>query len=261
VIARHLHETVCGSTRPFVQVNCGSIPETLFESEMFGYERGAFTGALQGGKKGLIESAAGGTLFLDEVGEIPLQCQAKLLKFLEDGSVQRVGGATSRRVDVRILAATNRNLETMIGAGLFRRDLFHRLKVLTIDVPPLREQPELIEPLIAKLLDRVNDEACRARLATYAYPGNVRELANILERLSVVCDSIATVSDMEEGAGPETIGQVIDDTMPLKVRVRAYEHGLIDEAVRRHGSKRKAARALGVDIGTVVRKTQAGRRS
>ncbi|MGY8997920.1 MAG: sigma 54-interacting transcriptional regulator, partial [Alphaproteobacteria bacterium] len=199
-----------------------------------------------------------------------LQCQAKLLKFLEDGSVQRVGCATSRRVDVRILAATNRNLETMIGAGLFRRDLFHRLKVLTIDVPPLREQPELIEPLIAKLLDRVNvgrspvlelDEACRARLATYAYPGNVRELANILERLSVVCDSIATVSDMEEGAGPETIGQVIDDTMPLKVRVRAYEHGLIDEAVRRHGSKRKAARALGVDIGTVVRKTQAGRRS
>ncbi len=268
--ARYLHETVCGAGRPFVQVNCGSIPEGLFESKMFGYERGSFTGALQGSKKGLIESAAGDTLFLDEVGEIPLQYQAKLLKFLEDGSVQRVGGAASRRVDVRIVAATNRSPDVMVAECSFRRDLFHHLKVLTIDVPPLQEQPELIEPLIDRFLSRVNDgcmptpvlgEACRAPLLAYAYPGNIRELANIIERLSVVCDGLATDLDLEGENADDGTGTKVGEDMPLKERVRAYEFGLIDEAVRRHGSKRKAARALGVDIGTVVRKIQNGRRA
>jgi len=267
-VARYLHEAVCGSGRPLINVNCGSIPETLFESEMFGYERGAFTGALQGGKKGLIEAAGGGTLFLDEIGEIPLASQAKLLKFLEDGTVQRIGGAAPRRIDVRVIAATNRDLDAMIGEGTFRRDLFHRLKVVAIDIPPLRAQPDLIEPLIERFLDRINGDRtpalklepeCRERLLAHRYPGNVRELANILERLSVVCDGVARVSDLEPDVSdpastPDASGA------GLKDRVRAFENDLIDDAVRRFGSKRAAARALGVDIGTVVRKTQRGRR-
>ena len=204
-IARHIHQAALGQGHPFVHVNCGSIPESLFESELFGYERGAFTGALQGGKKGLIETAGGGTLFLDEIGEIPLVSQAKLLKFLEDGTVQRLGAAAQRRVDVRVVAATNRDLSAMVAEGGFRRDLYHRLKVMTIDVPPLRSQPAMIAPLLDLLLARVNrdrspaltlDPACRARLLSHGFPGNVRELAHVVERLAVVADGVATLEDL-----------------------------------------------------------------
>ena len=270
-IARHIHQAALGQNHPFVHVNCGSIPESLFESELFGYERGAFTGALQGGKKGLIETAGGGTLFLDEIGEIPLVSQAKLLKFLEDGTVQRLGAASQRRVDVRVVAATNRDLSAMVADGGFRRDLYHRLKVVTIDVPPLRRQPAMIAPLLDAMLARANrerspaltlDAACRARLLAHDFPGNVRELAHVVERLAVVADAVATLEDL--AGDPEFATPV--PTPPegaeggLRAQVQAFEDGLIDEAVRTLGSKRAAARALGVDIGTVVRKTQRRRR-
>jgi len=243
----------------------------LFESEMFGYERGAFTGALQGGKKGLIETAGGGTLFLDEIGEIPLVSQAKLLKFLEDGTVQRIGAAAQRRVDVRVVAATNRELTAMVAEGSFRRDLYHRLKVVTITVPPLRQQRDQIGPLLDLMLARTNagrtpalalDAACRARLLAHDFPGNVRELAHVIERLGVVADAVAGLDDL---AGDPDFAVPVDavsraDEGGLKAQVQAFEDGLIDEAVRTLGSKRAAARALGVDIGTVVRKTQRRRR-
>jgi PAS domain S-box-containing protein len=279
-IAKHLHGLVCGDSRPFIHVNCGSIPESLFESEMFGYERGSFTGALQGGKKGLIENAGGGTLFLDEVGEIPLISQAKLLKFLEDGTVQRIGAAAGKRVDVRVIAATNRDLDLMVEEGRFRRDLYFRLNVIALDVPPLRGRGDLIAALIDLFLARANErrtpplalsEACRARLLEHDYPGNVRELANIVEHLSVVADGEAGPEDLppslmahvgadfvrpaRAGAAPSGFPHI-----SLKDEVRAYETELIGEAIRILGSKRKAAQALGVDIGTVVRKTRGGGR-
>jgi PAS domain S-box-containing protein len=278
-IAKHLHALVCGDARPFVQVNCGSIPESLFESEMFGYERGSFTGALQGGKKGLIENAGGGTLFLDEVGEIPLISQAKLLKFLEDGTVQRIGAATGKRVDVRVIAATNRDLDLMVEEGRFRRDLFFRLNVIALDVPPLRGRRELIEALIDLYVERANARRtppltlardCRERLLEHDYPGNIRELANIVEHLSVVADGEAGAADLPpsvaERAAPAFVGGSGSESphgfpnISLKDEVRAYEAQLIGEAIRLLGSKRKAAQALGVDIGTVVRKTQRGAR-
>lgn len=275
-IAKHLHALVCGPTRPFVHVNCGSIPESLFESEMFGYERGSFTGALQGGKKGLIENAGGGTLFLDEVGEIPLISQAKLLKFLEDGTVQRIGASSAKRIDVRVIAATNRDLDLMVEEGRFRRDLYFRLKVIALDVPPLRGCHDLIDGLLDILVARVNRQRtpplrlaadCRDVLMDYDYPGNIRELANIVEHLSVVADAEATADDLPPSVTDRSVAAFVDQTragaaplgfpnISLKDEVRAYETQLIGQAIRALGSKRKAARALGVDIGTVVRKTQ-----
>jgi transcriptional regulator with PAS, ATPase and Fis domain len=267
-IARHLHAYVAPSTAPFVHVNCGSIPDTLFESEMFGYERGAFTGALSSGKKGLIEAANGGTLFLDEVGEIPLAMQAKLLKFLETGSVQRVGGSTEQVVKVRIIAATNRDLEAMVKEGGFRRDLYYRLAVVPLSVRSLSQSPELIRELIDHFVNAVNQRrdvplrltaACEARLMAYSYPGNIRELQNIVQQLSVVAADVADTRHLPDAVllQSQPPGSTVRDGGDLKVQVKAFERQLIEEAIGRLGSKRKAAEALGVDIGTIVRKTQA----
>ena len=292
-VAKHLYDQVMAPGTPFVHVNCGSIPETLFESEMFGYERGAFTGALQRGKPGLIESANGGVLFLDEVGEIPLTCQAKLLKFLEDGVLQRVGATSSSRVRVQVIAATNRDLEEMIAAGQFRRDLFYRLTTVTLRLPPLREYrsviPELIELFLRRLERRrgaplILSEGCLRRLKEYDYPGNIREMQNILEHLAVVSDTTAgeeqlpaAVLKHERRIPAHSVGGVFgqefaacgcafdrtersgDEGLPrlvLREQVRRYEISLIHDAIQRLGSKRKAAAALGVDIATIVRKSK-----
>ena len=279
-LARLLHRRSGSATRPFVRVNCGAIPDTLFESEMFGYERGAFTGASAKGKKGLIEAAEGGILFLDEVGEIPLHCQAKILQMLEDGVIQRVGATVSQRIHVQIIAATNRDLLALVEEGRFRRDLYYRLNVVTLVLPPLRERRELIMPLLDRFLAKVNqrrdkpltlDPNCRCRLREYAYPGNIRELQNIVEYLGVVCDRVATeaslpfdrirqaaeVSGLDAVRMPEMPG---DGHFPaglnLREAVRNYESSLIDAAIQKSGSKRKAAELLGVDIATVVRKSK-----
>jgi transcriptional regulator with PAS, ATPase and Fis domain len=234
---------------------------------MFGYERGAFTGALSGGKKGLIEAADAGTLFLDEVGEIPLAMQAKLLKFLETGSVQRVGGSAEKSVKVRIIAATNRKLEEMVRAGHFRRDLYYRLAVVPLHVRSLSESPELIGELIDHFVAGVNlqrdqplaiSDECRKHLMAYSYPGNIRELQNIIQQISVVATARADAIHLPEPVLMRHAAQPgrLDDGGTLKSRVRAYERQLIEAAIGRLGSKSKAAEALGVDIGTIVRKTQ-----
>lgn len=279
-LTRLLHRRSGAADRPFVHVNCGSIPDTLFESEMFGYERGSFTGASSRGKKGLIEAADGGTLFLDEVGEIPLHCQAKMLQMLEEGVVQRVGATAPRRLRLQVVAATNRDLRTLVDEGSFRRDLYYRLSVVTLVLPPLRERRELIQPLLDRFLSEVNqrrsaplviDPACRRRLQDYAFPGNVRELQNIVEHLAVVCDRVAGEADLprEQMDFPEaavaasavsreaTLQPDFSAGFDLRDAVRQYESSLIEAAILKTGSKRKAAELLSVDIATVVRKSRA----
>ncbi|MED5609972.1 MULTISPECIES: sigma-54 interaction domain-containing protein [Pseudomonas] len=271
-IARHIHRAAGWGDRPFVDVNCASIPETLFESEMFGYERGAFTGALQQGKRGYIESAAGGTLFLDEIGEIPLQVQAKLLKFLDDGTIQPVGSPLSKKVQVQVIAATNKDLKALVAAGLFRADLYYRLAVLPVDIPPLRAHRDDLPVLMDILLARINRDrqpplrlatACRQRLLGYDFPGNIRELVNIFERLAVLADDVAE----EQHLPPELLGTAApageaeplpfaSADEPLKAQVQRFERQVILQAVRLCGSKRKAAQHLGIDVGTLIRKQQ-----
>ncbi len=270
-IAKHLHEYINLGASPFVHVNCGSIPDTLFESEMFGYERGAFTGALEKGKTGYIESADGGTLFLDEVGEIPLIVQAKLLKTLDSGTVQRVGGTDERNVKVRIVSATNRDIKNMVKSGQFRRDLYFRLAVISLHVRPLRESPELIDDMMDHFLTAINKRrstplslsaSCRKQLKTYSFPGNIRELHNIIQQLSVMTETTADVEDLHEQMfleghlAPAHEAEEETEGVRLKEQVRAFEEGVITRAIAKHGSKRKAAKALGVDIGTIVRKTK-----
>ncbi len=283
LIARCLHEQSAGRQAPFIHVNCASIPESLFESEMFGYERGAFTGALQRGKRGLIEAADGGTLFLDEVGEIPLACQAKLLRFLEDQTVTRLGATGMRRVRVQIVAATNRDLRSMVESGRFRRDLFYRLSTISLRIPPLRACPEMIPDLVELFVREASarrgepfrlSEACLRQLRGYHFPGNIRELQNIVDHLAVMCDGVAEPRHLPEALledadrGERELAAVgipvPDGEMPsaegeslgLRERVRRFESAVIAEAIRRCGSKRKAAAMLGVDIATIVRKSR-----
>lgn len=278
-LARMLHRQSGLEGRPFVHVNCGSIPESLFESEMFGYERGAFTGATSKGKKGLIEVADGGTLFLDEVGEIPLQSQAKILQVLEGGGLQRVGATQLRKLRIQVIAATNRDLAEMVKDGTFRRDLYYRLCVVPLKLAPLRERREIIGPLLDNFLERINqrrspalriDPECRRHILGHDYPGNIRELQNLVENLAVLCDVVAHKKDLPFGEG--SVQQETAATEPsitpsaapsnglagasLKNAVRQFEQRVIEDAVRRTGSKRKAAEELGVDIATIVRKSR-----
>jgi PAS domain S-box-containing protein len=285
-LAKYLHRSLGTPEEPFVHINCGAIPETLFESEMFGYEKGAFTGSVQNGKRGLIESADGGTLLLDEIGEVPLSLQAKLLKFLDDGVVQRIGGRTGKKINTRIISATNHDLWQMVCEKRFRQDLYYRLAVITLEVSPLRKQPELINHLINHFVTAANrmrkphlkiSEICRSYLTSHSFPGNIRELHNLIQHLSVLADeealadhlpkyvlqqgdkkedyitSVLTPMDQEEELVNESFSVL---TRPLKEQVREFERALIDTAIERLGSKRKAAHALGVNIGTIVRKTQ-----
>lgn len=278
-IARYLHSFIANPNDPFVVVNCAAIPESLFESELFGYEKGAFTGALSSGRKGLIEEAEGGTLFLDEVGEIPVHLQPKLLSFLEDRIVQRVGGAKPKHVNVRVISATNRDLQKMTEERQFRRDLYYRLAVVHLPIRPLRETPELISHLIGRFVAAINQRRgeplklsaeMRARLLAHRYPGNIRELYNLLQQISVMdAGDEAFVIDSVLGQAPrlaDAPGQPETEAgaqagLPeagarLKDIVARFEETVIREAIRKHGSKRKAATALGVDIGTIVRKSR-----
>jgi transcriptional regulator with PAS, ATPase and Fis domain len=238
---------------------------------MFGYERGSFTGALAKGKRGLVEAADNGVLFLDEVGEIPLPLQAKMLQFVEDGGVQRVGGTQMRRLRVQVISATNRDLAKMVAEGSFRKDLYYRLGVVTLRLPPLRDCPNLVDELIDRTCDDVGrrrgsplklDRACRQMLRLHTFPGNVRELQNVIEHLAVVCGATVRQDDVrgaiDRGPEPDLGGPafVADSGEALRVAVRRYEGRLILDAIARTGSKRKAAEMLGVDVATVIRKSR-----
>ena len=192
MFARAIHEASPRAARMFVPINCAAIPDHLLESELFGYEEGAFSGAAKGGKKGLFEYAAGGTVLLDEVAELSSPLQAKLLRVLQDGKVRRVGGTKEINVNVRLMAATHRNLEDLMVRGLFREDLYYRLNVIPLFLPPLRERPEDIPLLVDLFLRRfaarmkkpvpLVGEVAMAKMIRYAWPGNIRELENVVER-------------------------------------------------------------------------------
>ncbi|WP_170085620.1 sigma 54-interacting transcriptional regulator [Kyrpidia spormannii] len=269
VIARAIHERSPRRERPFVKINCAAIPESLLESELFGYTRGAFTGANAQGKMGLFEQGDGGIVFLDEISEIPLSLQAKLLRVIQEKEVYPVGGVHPRQLDVQIIAATNRNLREMVESGQFREDLYYRLNVIPIEIPPLRHRPEDISLLALHFLQELTRKYERElrwgkgaleSLRRYNWPGNVRELRNVVERLVVTCDSDVIEAVHVESMLPARRGPVkvsaIDDIMPLREATEMVEDQLILLAMRRYHSTTKAARVLGVSQSTVSRKFQ-----
>lgn len=282
LIAKLLHEKSSRSHGPFIKVNCAAIPEQLLESELFGYTPGAFTGANKKGKKGQFELAQEGTIFLDEIADLPLSLQAKLLRVLQEQEINKVGGTEPVKLNVRVITATNKNLEEMVEQGSFRQDLFYRLNVIPLQIPALRERREDIPSLAFIFLKKYNVQFCTEKKFTsavldcfmeYSWPGNVRELANITERLVVTSkedliseedlpdfmidgkrkgDSIRTnlegPEDYQVGTAP------LDVSVPLKSAVLDLEKKIIMKAIDKHGSIRKAARALKVDPSTLVRK-------
>jgi two-component system response regulator AtoC len=271
LVARALHELSPRAGFPFVAVNCGAIPEALLESELFGHVRGAFTDAVRN-KKGLAAEADGGTLFLDEIGELPLSLQPKLLRFLQEEEVRPVGDTRSRRVDVRVVAASARELRRAVADGHFREDLYWRLAVVPLRIPPLRERIEDVEPLAEHLLLRhaplrpeispfsLSPEA-RAALLAYRWPGNVRELEHALERAVVMAEGpVVRVEDLPEevrearGRGERPpAGQ--PDPLSIKRATRALESSLIRAALERTGGNRtKAAELLEISYGALLYK-------
>ena len=261
------HSIHAGSMRrkaPFVCVNCGSIPEQLIESELFGYEEGAFTGARKGGKIGLFPAAHGGTIFLDEIGELPLPMQVRLLRVLQDREIQRVGSNVREKVNVRVVAATNRNLYQMVKKGEFRSDLYYRLNVVTLHLPLLRERKEDLPLLIRMILSKISKKEnlgaieisreAMEHLLRYDWPGNVRELENVLERAINFTDAGEKIKAKNL---PERItGSMVSQTvMPLKELMENTEKDAIKDALLRcRNCKAKAANELGISRTTLYEK-------
>jgi two-component system response regulator PilR (NtrC family) len=266
LVARALHFRSERRDHPFVAIDCGSIPETLMESELFGHAKGAFTGATSD-RRGLFELAAGGTAFLDEVGEVPLGLQVKLLRVLQERSLKRLGDGRDRPVDVRLVAATNRDLEQLVAAGGFRQDLFFRLNVIRIHLPPLRQRREDIAELVRHFVAKIcKQEQCPApvvlgealeALQAYDFPGNVRELENMVERAVALAGNRPIgpelfTEHMErgptpgDGAGPVQ-QRLLDEGVELDAVLAGVERQLIEQALQRSGGvKKDAARLLGI---------------
>lgn len=252
LVARALHNASLRADKPLVVINCAALPEALLESELFGHEKGAFTGAVQA-KAGLFEVADGGTLLIDEIGEMPGALQAKLLRVLEDGSMRRVGSLKERRVDVRLVAATNRDLAQEVREGRFREDLFYRINVMSLELPPIRERVGDIPLLVTHFLGpgwQIDDEAMKL-LEKYSWPGNVRQLSNCIERAKILADDhIVRVRELphevthQAGVRPRSYsgnGEEIDDLASIE---RAK---VVDVLRRMSRNKSRAARALGID--------------
>lgn len=268
VIVDLIYKNSARNGKPFIKVNCAAIPESLIESEFFGYEKGAFTGASQNGKAGLFEMADGGVLFLDEIGELPLSIQSKLLRVLQDKTIRRIGSEKEISVDVRIIAATNRNLREEMEKGNFRSDLYYRLFVVPVEIPPLRERREDIVPIAHHYLKYFNElygmkkvlmEDALVELEIYYWPGNVRELRNVIERLVIsgAGDMITKfqVQICLESREDMTISEALDESdINLEHMVNEYEKHVIVKALEKFGSASQAARKLGVDKSTISRK-------
>ncbi len=269
--ARTIHQASERKDHPFIEVNCGSIPESLFESELFGYEPGSFTGAHKNGKAGLIEIADKGTLFLDEIGEIPLSMQAKLLKVIQEKKVTRVGGVQSRHVDFRLISATNRNLEEMVEKGHFRKDLFFRINVIPIEIPPLRRRQDDISMLVQNCLRTLNhkygvkkqiDPRSMDRFLQYDWPGNVRELENVMERLVLtVNEPVITPGSLPENIRTATSDRIYsnrdtakDIDFTLKCQLEKVEKHWLQKALEVCRTTYEIAEYLGISQPSVVRK-------
>jgi two-component system nitrogen regulation response regulator NtrX len=270
LVAHAIHAASGRADEPFVKFNAAAIPSELVESELFGHEKGAFTGAVAQ-KRGKIEVADGGTLFLDEIGDMGLSAQAKILRVLEDGKFERVGSTQTRTVDIRLLAATNKPLEEMVTKSTFREDLFYRLNVVPIQLPPLRERQGDVRQLLDHFLKHYAGELAMAAkhfsrdalnlLDQYAFPGNIRELRNLIERLYILSpgDEI-TLSDVQPhlnqvvntGGAP---GEMLSETMPFTEARRRFETGYLESQLRRHGGNiSRTAASLGLQQSNLSRK-------
>lgn len=268
VFASRIHALSKRRDKPFIAVNCGAIPENLMESELFGYEPGAFTGARKSGKKGLFEIAQGGTVFLDEITEIPLNLQVKLLQVIQDKKFRRVGGNKDIDVDIRIIAATNQDIQKLVKEGKFREDLFYRLNVIPLWIPPLRHRRDDIVPLAKHFLKKFNDDYrlnkeisddAQKILVKYDWPGNVRELENLIERLVVTTDgnlikSFHLPDYVLRSAKMSHKDVIVLNICPLKKGIEEVESQLIKKAYENYGNTYKIAEILQVSQSTVVRK-------
>ncbi|WP_432737826.1 sigma-54 interaction domain-containing protein [Maridesulfovibrio sp. FT414] len=287
LLVRALHRNSKRREKPFVPVNCGAIPKELLESELFGHEKGAFTHAVRS-RPGRFELADGGTIFLDEIGEMDLSLQVKILRVLQEKEIERVGGTSIKKVDVRIVAATNRDLEVEVAAGRFREDLFYRLNVIPMHLPPLRERGGDVLLLAKHFLNRFCDDKCieplkirddaADMLVSYSWPGNVRELENFMERMCILCDAAEIVPDdlpekIWKDVGREPRKKVVELVQPagfywptlddmqehssdgLKDFLEQIEDRLLMEALEKSaGVKNKAAELLGVKRTTLIEK-------
>lgn len=270
LIAQEIYRLSKRKDKPFIKLNCSAIPEQLLESELFGYQSGAFTGASRGGKVGLTEAADGGILFLDEIAEMPLTLQPKLLSFLETGEIIRIGDTRPRKLDVRIIAATNQKLENMMMDGSFRSDLYYRLNVLPVWIPPLRERREDINLLILQRVMKYNEDNHSNKhfthkayelLVNYSWPGNVRELINLVDRLLILSEEEIGVDDLpaeikkSTGVKNSKVPE-FDIQLPVSMPdlVVEYENKMIHKALEQGGSIRKAADLLGITSSSLFRR-------
>ncbi len=269
VIAREIHQNSNRSGSAYIKVNCAAIPDSLLESELFGYEKGAFTGAQNKEKPGMFELANGGTLLLDEIGEMPINLQSKLLRVLQERELMRIGGTKSISIDVRVIASTNQSLIKQIETGRFREDLYYRLNVVPIHIPPLRERIEDI-PLLAHLMlekfnlkyekDKKLSQGAIDVLGQYRWPGNVRELGNVIERIIVSDDEMM----ISEESVMNVLGRYIEGGVPIRLKdnvtlkeaVLQLETEMIQQALNQHKSTYKAAKALGMSQPTFFRKAK-----
>jgi TyrR family helix-turn-helix protein/PAS domain S-box-containing protein len=276
VFARLIHQLCRRRSARLVEINCSAIPEGLFESELYGYTSGAFTGARTGGKPGLIEQADGGTLFLDEIADTPLPAQAKLLKVLQDHRVARIGSLDEREVDFRLITATNRNLKELVDKGQFRLDLYYRINVIPISIPPLRlrreDIPQLVDEFLGRCCRRYGaekriDSTAMNALVEYGWPGNVRELENLLERLYLSTADVELrlspelLPDLWDGSSPEAASASRPDPIrhepvpsTLPEAIARVETDMLRRARQEHGSTHRMARVLGISQPSVVRK-------
>ena len=265
LIARAIHDRSPRRNRPFVAINCGALRETLLESELFGHEKGAFTGAYTR-KIGLAEAAEGGTLFLDEVGEMTPSIQAKLLRFIQEGEIYRVGGKEPIKVDIRLICATNRELETEVQTGRFREDLFYRINTIVLTTPPLRRRKEDIPALIEHFLKQqqhygvgiktkaVSDDAM-VELMSYEWPGNIRELQNICERMQILAEGhMIMPNDLPEHVRNPSRDNIKLDYDPTITLADLEKHYILRAIIHYNGNKTKAAEKLGITIKTLYNK-------
>jgi DNA-binding NtrC family response regulator len=271
LVARAIHRASPRANAPLERLNCAAVPAELIESELFGHEAGAFTGATKQ-RRGKFERASGGTLFLDEVGDMPLAMQAKLLRVLQEGEIERVGGNETFRIDVRVVAATNKDLRAGSADGSFRADLFDRLNVLPLELPPLRARREDIPSLAEAFLEnarvangrpgvRFSDDA-RAALTRLPFPGNVRELKNLVERLVILnSDDAVTAADVERFSGmgaAQSVSGLYRPGVPFRVLSEEAERIIIEEALAQNGGQMAAtARALGLERSHLYKKAKA----
>lgn len=255
-----IHQASTRADKPFISVNCSTIPNTLVESELFGYEDGAFTGGKKGGKSGLLEEADTGTIFLDEIAELPLNIQVKLLDVIQENVIRKIGSTKSKIIDLRIIAATNKNLKEMVNQGLFREDLYYRLNVVPLVIPPLRERKEEISQLILYFEQKFNNKYglnvslpnhLIQSLKNYHWPGNIRELENVIERI-IVTDS----HEWNPSSSDDMVNQKVQlkEIIPLKKAKRLLEIELITRAYKKYKTTYKTAEILEVDQSTIAKK-------